>query len=770
MKGISRIRKQLLAMVLSLAMVGGSLATPVDVRAAEAKDILLTEDTADAVSEVSGIDDVSVITEQGPDADTESAGDETAADTLIADYIVDETVTDSVDGTYDAMAIEPEDEITGEEVSVSEDGFDAKAPDEDEEYTGPDRVYSLDGFSIDPEGSGTYTGITTALEMYQNLASDGDVYLRLDADVSEMLGDGSLESSEKYYEYWCVMGTGKKVLDLNGHRFSISYNLNWWAGMSGFRGKEAKNGSTLLKVGPGTSFVLCDSEGDGSLHYDARLKETSYQTDWYDVRNILEVNGGDFVMNGGRLDAGRSQKFTSEAGKSYRRQVHGNGLIIGAGSNVTINGGKINGRGFYFNSTTDTYGNQRTRCGAINIKKETQDTAPFRKCAVDNTTSIIINDGEFEGYGCADVIAGIDDSNYTCFKAIRGGYYVTDYLKFVDNIYYGNVHHDDSIGSSNFPLRIPDLSKVDIYINKFGKVKQSDLTYSSMKYADNDVTISPRDTFYGYGMSKVKGENVTNINSYAGLSATYDMEESATLRADYVSIWPAGNVDNPYPEGEGAPAHNIYYDWQIYDNSGNKIHPKISKFYYNTNKPDIYLSDLFKAPDDRFEYGKTYTVRCYITETYEGQYSYESQAVCEGKIRLVHYCPELNVDFEVVNYNGNLVIIPTADSLPKGSYNCEAIVINKDTGYQYYNNGIQLTTVNGSKGFFISANEMARSKVGAINLEVEIRVFINTEDDEGPVKQYISKSGQFKKVKKIGYLPKISCDNSLPCRITPGRP
>lgn len=32
MKGISRIRKQLLAMVLSLAMVGGSLATPVDVR------------------------------------------------------------------------------------------------------------------------------------------------------------------------------------------------------------------------------------------------------------------------------------------------------------------------------------------------------------------------------------------------------------------------------------------------------------------------------------------------------------------------------------------------------------------------------------------------------------------------------------------------------------------------------------------------------------------------------------------------------------------
>ena len=32
MKGISRISKQLLAMVLSLAMVGGSLATPVDVR------------------------------------------------------------------------------------------------------------------------------------------------------------------------------------------------------------------------------------------------------------------------------------------------------------------------------------------------------------------------------------------------------------------------------------------------------------------------------------------------------------------------------------------------------------------------------------------------------------------------------------------------------------------------------------------------------------------------------------------------------------------
>ena len=88
------------------------------------ENILLTEDTADAVSEVSGSDDVSVITEQGPDADTESAGDETAADTLIADYIVDETVTDSVDGTYDAMAIEPEDEITGEEVSVSEDGFD----------------------------------------------------------------------------------------------------------------------------------------------------------------------------------------------------------------------------------------------------------------------------------------------------------------------------------------------------------------------------------------------------------------------------------------------------------------------------------------------------------------------------------------------------------------------------------------------------------------------------------------------------------------------
>ncbi len=38
MKGKSRIRKQMLAMMLTLAMTAGSLATPLDVRAAETGD------------------------------------------------------------------------------------------------------------------------------------------------------------------------------------------------------------------------------------------------------------------------------------------------------------------------------------------------------------------------------------------------------------------------------------------------------------------------------------------------------------------------------------------------------------------------------------------------------------------------------------------------------------------------------------------------------------------------------------------------------------
>ncbi len=723
MKG-KKMLNRVFAFMLVLVLAASEFAGAGTVYAAETEDILLTEEAVEAAVGLSEETEDKDVIEQ----------DEAALKTAPEELSEEPVLISEEEAASDMRASETEDSVEG------------IYDDEEEEFTGPVTEYSLDGFSLDPDMAGSYVSVTSAIQLYQLLSTNGDAYIRLDKDIDDMLGNGNIYE-DIYYPYWCEMGTGKKVLDLNGHRFSISYNLSvtnsTWEKYA--ESNKAFAGSTLLKVGSGTSFILHDSEGGGSLHFDGKL--THSEAMWRDVRNILEVtDGGEFIMNGGYLDGGRSKKCWAAGSDGVRSrtryQIHANGLIAGPGAKITINGGKIEGRGYFYHKhhSEDHY----VRCGAINVWD------------ADDQTRIIINDGEFEGDGCAHGIAGVYEGNQECFT-IRGGYFYTNYVTYVVDE-FDDDENSRECGDANVPLKDLDYKKLNVNIKTRGNIDAA--TGKTLKFSDNDTTITPNPTFYSYGMTKKDRDSGAESNMNGSATVTYDRQEKCQFRANYSSIWPAGTAAEPYPVGEGAPAHNIYYEWQVFDNSGTKIHPTISKYYYYTDNPYIDADHLLGGIyADRFEDGKTYTVRCYITETYEGQYSYERKAVCEGRLKITEYVPRIDVEYEIVNSGDGIKITPSESmrSMMKeinkdgSDYLASAVITNETTGYEYKHKLVH----EGAKNVYtIDASEMSKTKVGAIDIGVEVVVRKQVSGDAYTI---LTSPGQFKKVKKFGYLPKITC-------------
>ena len=263
-------------------------------------------------------------------------------------------------------------------------------------------------------------------------------------------GDDGYTTVRKPQMAQCVVGTGKKFLELDGYDIHYKNNVNFNLGddNSRFRNSGPKYDSlTFFYLGEGCDLTVSNTTGDDAeVWYDGWMHN---RTNFFGgpnyiytaVRDVFRVDtGAELTVNNTDIKAGRNRKVwmvhsfyldkdketnllakITYNGYAYE-QIYGSAIVANGGK-VTINGGYIEGRGGYRNafnvsgvpawnkdSIADmVWGGDFTRESMIeNCLSNVGAKAAVQIAGEDST--VIINDGEFWGCGGANVI-GINTLN-----------------------------------------------------------------------------------------------------------------------------------------------------------------------------------------------------------------------------------------------------------------------------------------------------------------------------------------------------------------------
>ena len=310
------------------------------------------------------------------------------------------------------------------------------------------------------------------------LESDGSFKLNITADLDARIGDKG-DDNAPYVPYWCTLGQGTKVLNLNGHKLTLANDKQ-------LHNHRTELVMTMFRIPAGAELVINDTANNGEISYDGALAELHHQEGYDDYgryeqnRDLIAVQGGKLTVNGGRLIAGRSDRIRASntlIWNHYYRQINGCAIDMTEGE-VEIRGGVIYGRGFSY-----LFDDRQTRTAAIKA----------------SSGSLTIYDGEIQGMGCADVMqigSGADVSIY-------GGNYRTH--KQDDAIVsfswsYGADHSvtDENIfatsyGSVGIPSRaIRDIGvKTTVYQQDNGFLTADDMQDEPLNETSKNVVIYP---------------------------------------------------------------------------------------------------------------------------------------------------------------------------------------------------------------------------------------------------------------------------------------
>ena len=261
-------------------------------------------------------------------------------------------------------------------------------------------------------------------------------------------GDDGYTTVRKPYMAQCVVGTGKKFLELDGYDIHYKNNVNFHLKKASSEFNGVKHDSlTFFYLGEGCDLTVSNTTGDDAeVWYDGWMHN---RTNFFGgpnyiytaVRDVFRVEAGaELTVNNTDIKAGRNRKiwmvnsyYTDKEGETNLiasltwngyayEQIYGSAIVANGGK-VTVNGGYIEGRGGYrdfFNvsgvpsynldSVTDVtmYGNFEREAMMENCLSNVGAKAAVQIAGEGST--VIINDGEFWGYGGANVI-GINTLN-----------------------------------------------------------------------------------------------------------------------------------------------------------------------------------------------------------------------------------------------------------------------------------------------------------------------------------------------------------------------
>ncbi len=701
---------------------------------------------------------------------------------------VDAVVTAEAEGQVDvATAVQKEADGQGDAAAVTEAGADVQAmtvlgtgADVEKESN---LVAASDpgdaGDVLDPAGGIYYVYAKTAQEVREALENENDTKIILQNDISEYLGSpDSLDGGIEYTPYWAVLGKAEKMLDLNGHTFKLTYALNYDPDSSDIRRNTyARRGSTLIKVGGGTIFQLYDTQGEGKLIYTGVL--SSQCKLWRDSRNVIEVDGSpedgtaEFIMNGGSIIAGETGTFIpSWTDRECRRMVSGSSVIVDDNAKVTVNAGYLEARGYY----ADAYltgeaaaysGFSRCACIKCHLYSFAVEEWGVPATFADETSSVDVNDADL--YGDVGAYA-VMDHNFSSSPGRRPALHfrsgtITG-LNFGGYAYYYSDDKFDYAGTIVTPSRMFDTEKNNVYLEDKGRnVTDEDRLYpddEESPYIGGHFIIYPKDEYTPRMWEKKANTSIVMTNNTVNFNLTDDIifyvDWGGTDTGSWSdSVWPAPLNDGAttgYPTGQNAPAHTISYDWRIYtDNTCTKNVTMIKHVFTTTNKfnPRLYLNENEK---NQLKEGKTFFVKCMITETWEGTHSYTVNATSTGYIKVQPYVPPVEVEFEHNLFNTDLTLELGNKCDPsylnyqkkKGLIGAYDYIVKNETSGKVYSN-----TSTDYSDLIVPETEMKNSTVGFINVSVEVVLY---KDEEK--KNKITTDGQFKKTVTVGYLPQVT--------------
>lgn len=294
-------------------------------------------------------------------------------------------------------------------------------------------------------------------EMEKN--TKGETYYKLTDDVSHetsvltitgsdwKTGDDGFTTVREPEMAQCVVGTGKKFLELDGYDIHYKNNVNFnHANNSKYYKTGTKYDSlTFFYLGEGCDLTVTNSTGDDAeVWYDGWMHNRTNlffgpNYIYTAVRDVFRVEAGaELTVNNTDIKAGRNRKiwmvnsFYLDKDKETNliasltwngfayEQIYGSAIVANGGT-VTVNGGYIEGRGGYRNEFNVT-GLQDWDTGNVSGMIGDWTTDDMIKNCLSNVgakaavqiagegSTVIINDGEFWGCGGANVI-GINGLN-----------------------------------------------------------------------------------------------------------------------------------------------------------------------------------------------------------------------------------------------------------------------------------------------------------------------------------------------------------------------
>ena len=519
------------------------------------------------------------------------------------------------------------------------------------------------GVGDDP--SFTTMSVSSAESLKAYLEMDGDYQINIIADLSYRIGKKG-DIANACPEYWCKLGSGVKVVDMQGYDFSLYCDS---------KDTQSRNGSAMFKITSGAEFVLNDTVGNGTLNYNAMLKE-GY--DNRDVRDIFKVSGGKLTVNGGRVIAGRrSDKHIIDLGYAYL-QVNGHGIVMHNGETV-INGGRIEGRGEI----------HLKNCAAVKA----------------NGGSLTVNDGDVVGYGNADALS-VDNS---AAVTVRSGYF--DVYKNDEEVYTEpNTVSAPKYGNIGIPGRAfshdSNLSRTKVWRKGRGELSALDVRGGAVLEISDRVLVEPKNvtataqySFDGATWNDITASTVINWDKQSNLKFRCFDSPFFTQRRIY------DKVSHYYPAHRGSislsPGGEALSDG-LSDMRNSRDNDAFNGYTATEAQAALDLYD-YKNQAAVLENGKTYYLQLSATEYYKGTHTYRRTVSPANNIQIKitqpTAVPTLNVDFDwSLDDNGNLVVMPKGDATRTyldnlrvqgviGSYKARITYLNKSNTNTTYNYG-----------------------------------------------------------------------------------
>lgn len=186
-------------------------------------------------------------------------------------------------------------------------------------------------------------------ETLMNSTAEEDRYVIVDCDITHDLGKS---------DYRTITVTTDKVLDLNGHAVTLNDKRNKANGSDNYsQSKTDRHFNThMFSVMDGATFSIIDSSGEdaGVLYCNAyMINPFENRIRRYTIRDLIWLDGGNLVVYGGTLQAGRQKNQTKETTWGKIKTVIGSAVtlatdIAGYATGINTATGKLEDAEFNF--------------------------------------------------------------------------------------------------------------------------------------------------------------------------------------------------------------------------------------------------------------------------------------------------------------------------------------------------------------------------------------------------------------------------------------